>query len=142
MKVSFGWVLVTLLGVVVAMLAYLMVRELTAPPPMSFESIETPGKPAVPMEVYEVSATTRRVETHDCSNGPQADLRDGMGNIIRLPVPARTVNESTSVYGLIVPEGTKPGRFGLKLREVWNCSGRRSIIEAPWVFIMVGKADA
>jgi len=141
-KMSFGWVLVGLLGVAVALFAYITVRQITAPAPLSFESVATPPVPATPEQPYNVAAQTKRQDTRDCTNGPQADLRDGLGNIIRLPVPARTINEDVSTYALIIPEGTKPGRYGLKLRESFNCHGNPQIVESPWVYIMVDHARA
>lgn len=142
MKYALGWGLVTLLGVAVGGFGYITFREMTAPPLLSFESVATPPSPAVPEQPYNVSAQTVRRNSSGCTNGPQADLRDGMGNVIRLPVPARTMSEAISTYALIVPKGVKPGRYGLKLRESFNCSGRPHIIEAPWVYIQVGDGSA
>jgi len=91
----------------------------------AFEVVDTPPG---------VIATAIRRDTEGCTNGPQADLMDAKGSITRLPVPARTVQGSTSIYPLIIPEGVARGRYAVQVRENFLCAGREpQIIESPWL---------
>lgn len=104
-----------------------------APPPVRFESIEVVNDRVTDDELLFVKATTPRQEIPGCINGVQIDLKDDIGNILRLPIPAREVGRDTSEYAVVIPQGTTPGRYQMKVREIFTCKDRIEAVEAPWV---------
>lgn len=109
-------------------LAAIVLSPRFLPPPLTFTSFEVVNSPPG------VIAGTRRRQAEGCTNGPQADLMNARGSITRLPVPARSVQGSTSIYPLIIPDGVARGRYSVQVRENFLCAGREpQIIESPWL---------
>lgn len=115
---------------VVSLLALLAIAlsPLFLPAPLKFSAFQVVNSPPA------VIATTYRRDATGCTNGPQADLMDNSGILTRLPVPARSVLNNTSIYPLVIPEGLASGRYAVKVRENFLCAGRSpQIIESPWL---------
>jgi len=111
----------TVLGVIILSPNFL-------PAPLKFTSFQVVDYPPA------VIATGHRKDIRGCTNGPQADLMDSRGEITRLPVPARSISGSTSIYPLVIPEGMARGRYAVLIRESFLCAGRDPrIIESPWL---------
>lgn len=109
-----------------------MVYRAVQPPPISFEAVSVENSAKAGGTLY-VSATVRRADQAGCTNGVQIDARDSIGGTVRYPVPARTIRHNTSRYAIVVPSGTYPGPYWMKIRETSYCSGGPKIAETPWV---------
>lgn len=103
------------------------------PPPVIFESIEVVNPSVTDDELLYVKARTLRREVEGCVNGVQIDLKSEIGNILRLPIPAREVGRDFSQYAIVIPQGTTPGDYQLMVREVFTCVDGVEAVETPWV---------
>jgi len=112
------------------------------PAPISFEGIEVLNPRVTDDELLVVRAVTPRRNVPGCVNGVQIDLRNEMGSILRLPIPAREITRDRSDYSIVIPQGTMPGRYQMKVREVFTCVDGVEAVEAPWVPMEVVSAPA
>ena len=88
------------------------------------------SSPSVEPEKLTISAETRRRPMADCTNGPEMDLRKD-GELVRLPVPTRTIRGNISTYETVLVEPLAPGRYAIRLRESFLCPGLTQVIESP-----------
>lgn len=88
--------------------------------------------PVVEDDKLTVTAEVMRRPIEGCTNGPQIDLRRS-GEVVRLPVPARTIRGSVSVYEAELPRPLGEGRYSVRLRESVICSGLTQVRESPTV---------
>lgn len=80
-----------------------------------------------------VRARQDRRDTSGCTNNIQADMR-AAGVLTRLDAPVRTLAEDGRArYVVALPRDLLPGRYDVRLREVFNCGGRPIMVEAPWL---------
>lgn len=114
--------------VAMTVLACIVLAPLFVPPPLSFTSLDVAEGPT------RVIAGTQRRGAEECTNVIHADLMNADQVVTRLPVPARTVKGSISVYPLVIPVTVVPGHHFVQVRETFLCAGRDpQVVESPWL---------
>lgn len=107
--------------------------KLFEPPRIEWVSVSSP---VVESTKLTISAETKRRPIEGCSNGPQIDLRKGL-EVVRLPVPTRTIRGTISTYETVLVEPLVPGRYTIRLRESVICPGLTEVAESPGIEFVV-----
>lgn len=119
------------IGVVASFCALAVAMAWKASEPSKVEWVSV-SVPVVELEKLTIRAEARRRPIEGCTNGPQMELKRGV-EVIRLPVPTRTIVGTISTYETVLVEPLQPGKYTIKLRESVICPGLTEVAESPGI---------